>query len=549
MTSAFKKNDVWKGIAIVLLLMFILFFVYPIVILLKEAVWTAEGGFTLDNFAKFLSKPYYAETILRSFKISIWTMILSLIIGIPFAYFPSFYNLKGSKLLFTLCMLCGMSAPFIGAYSWIMLLGRNGLFTRLLEGILGVSVGSIYGLKGILLVETLELYPLIFIYMQGAFKNIDNSLMEASHNLGCTGVKRFFKILLMLSMPTILAAALLVFMRSFADFGTPLLIGEGYRTFTVEVYKQFINETGTDFGFASALSIIAIILTAAIFLIQKYATNKFKFSINALHPIQKKDPKGISGVLMHLFCYAVAFIGFIPQLYIIIVSFRNYKGSIQQPGYSLNNYKLALDKLLGRSIVNTAFIGVVALILIVLIAILIAYLVVRRSGALSNTIDTISMIPYIVPGTVVGIAMVLAFNRQPLVLTGTFAIMIITLVIRRMPYATRSTTAVLMQIPLSIEEASISLGASKMKTFFQVTVPMMKNGIISGAILSWVSLITEVASAVILYNNRTITLTMSTYAAVLRGTEGLAAAFASITTVFTVISVLVYLSRTDEVNL
>jgi len=548
-TSAFKKNDVWKGIAIVLLLMFILFFIYPIVVLFKEAIWTPEGGFTISNFAKFFSKPYYAETILRSFNISAWTMILSLVIGIPFAYFHSFYNLKGSKLLFTLCMLCGMSAPFIGAYSWIMLLGRNGLFTRLLEGLLGINVGSIYGLKGILLVETLELYPLIFIYMQGAFKNIDNSLMEASHNLGCSGVKRFFKILLMLSMPTILAAALLVFMRSFADFGTPLLIGEGYRTFTVEVYKQFINETGTDFGFASALSIIAIILTAAIFLLQKYATNKFKFSINALHPIQKKDPKGISGVLMHIFCYAVAFIGFIPQLYIIIVSFRNYKGSIKQPGYSLNNYKLALDKLLGRSIVNTAFIGVVALILIVLIAILIAYLVVRRSGALSNTIDTISMIPYIVPGTVVGIAMVLAFNRQPLVLTGTFAIMIITLVIRRMPYATRSTTAVLMQIPMSIEEASISLGASKMKTFFQVTVPMMKNGIISGAILSWVSLITEVASAVILYNNRTITLTMSTYAAVLRGTEGLAAAFASITTVFTVISVLVYLSRTDEVNL
>lgn len=541
MKSARRKPDIWILISLLLLAFFALFFLYPIMMLFKEAVVT-ENGFTLDNFRKFFSKKYYSETILRSLIISASTMGVTLLIGIPFAYFHTFYKLKGSKILMVLSILCSMSAPFIGAYSWILLLGRNGFITNIIENLLHIKIGSIYGFKGILLVECMELYPLVFIYMRGAFKNIDNSLMEAALNLGCRGFKRFTKILLMLSMPTILAAAILVFMRSFADFGTPLLIGEGYRTFTVEIYQQFINETGSDYGFASAISILAVILTAAIFLVQKFVTNKFRFSMSAMHPIEKKKPKGISGFLMHFYCYLIVFIGILPQIYIIFTSFRNYKGNILQEGYSFSNYEKAVQKMLGRSIRNTVTIGVLSLLFIIIISVLIAYLVVRRKSILNNVIDTVSMLPYIISGTVLGIAMVLSFYSKPFVLTGTMAIMIITLIIRRLPYTTRSSTATLMQIPISIEEAAISLGASKMKTFFSVTVPMMKNGVISGAILSWISIITEMSSAVILYNNRTITLTMSTYAAVLRGTDGVAAAFASITTLFTVLSLVAYIA-------
>ena len=123
-------------------------------------------------------------------------------------------------------------------------------FVQLIVG--GVEVCQHHGFGGLLLVQATKLYPLVMIYMNGMFSNLDNSLMEASANLGCSGVKRFLSVILRLSMPTILAAALLVFMRAFADFGTPLLIGEGYRTFTVEIYKQFLSETGSDYGFAAA---------------------------------------------------------------------------------------------------------------------------------------------------------------------------------------------------------------------------------------------------------------------------------------------------------
>ncbi|MCI5976260.1 MAG: iron ABC transporter permease [Clostridiales bacterium] len=545
-----RKFEVWSAISIALLLAFLLFFLYPLCTLLKQAFTTEESGFTLDNFVKFFSKPYYYNTILNSFKVSVAVTLVSLFIGIVFSYFYSFYRLKGEKFLLIASILCCMSAPFIGAYSWILLMGRSGDLTRLLKA-LGLPAGSIYGFGGILLVQATKLYPLVLIYMNGMFSNLDNSLMEASANLGCSGLKRFWKVILRLSMPTVLAAALLVFMRAFADFGTPLLIGEGYRTFTVEIYKQFLSETGSDYSFASAISVIAIVLTAAIFLLQKYATKKFSFTMNALHPVEKKAPKGLGGVLMHVFCYGVVAVSLLPQIYIIYVSFRNSKMGVFQKGYSLANYRAALDKLLLRATGNTVLVGVIALAAIVLLAIMISYLVVRRPNFINHSIDTISMMPYIMPGSVIAIALVIGFGKKPLVLTGTLAIMIIAVIIRRLPYTTRSATATLIQIPLSVEEASISLGASKMKTFFKVTVPMMSSGIISGAILSWVSIVTEVSSAAILYNNRSITLTVGTYAAVSRGNFGEAAAFAAVTTVLTALSLFLYmrLNRGKEIQL
>ncbi|MEG2701860.1 MAG: iron ABC transporter permease, partial [Clostridia bacterium] len=495
-----KKFELWTVVTVVFLALFALILIYPMFGILKQSVISEDGRFSFEQFAKFFSSRYYTVTIGNSAKVTLAVTAVTLLIGIPFSYFYSFYRLKGAKFLFVVSVLCCMSAPFIGAYSWIMLCGRSGVITQFLQSTFGISLGNIYGFSGILLVQSLKLFPLVFIYMNGAFKNIDNSLMEASANMGCTGVKRFFKIVLNLSMPTIMAAALIVFMRAFADFGTPLMIGEGFRTFPVEIYSQYLGENGRNHNFAAAISVIAIVVTALVFFLQKWATSKYKFSINALHPVEKKTPKGIGGVLMYLYTYGLCAVALLPQLYVIFLSFRNCDGMIFKSGFSFDSYIQASKKLLERSITNTIFQGVVSLSIIIIFSVLIAYLVVRRSSVLNNTIDTLSMLPYIMPGSVIGIALVMAFGKEPWGLTGTMLIMIMSLVIRRMPYTIRSATATLGQIPLSIEEASISLGASKLKTFFCVTVPMMKNGIVSGAILSWVAIVTELSSGIILYN-------------------------------------------------
>ena len=539
MSNTTKKFDVWKIISILILLTYGLFLLFPLFQLLKNAIWI-NGQFDFSNFVTFFEKKYYVSTIVNSFVVSTTATLVTLVIGVPLAYFYQMYEIKGKTVLQVLIILCSMSAPFIGAYSWILLLGRSGLITRMIFNLTGFQLPSIYGFKGILLVQSLQLFPLVFLYVSGALKNIDNSLLEAAENMGCTGAKRFFKVVVPLCMPTILAATLLVFMRAFADFGTPLLIGEGYRTFPQEIYDSYFAETGSNHNFGAAISVIAIALTAIIFFIQKWANSKFQFTMNALHPIERKPIHGIRSFFVHLFCWGSVLIAFSPQVYVMYTSFQNTSGKIFVEGYSLDSYRAAFDTM-GNAIFNTFAIGGAALIAVILLAVLISYLVVRRNNFLNKVIDTLSMIPYIIPGSVVGIALVLAFNSKPLILTGTALIMVISLIIRRIPYTIRSSVAILQQIPMSIEEASLSLGASKMKTFFKITVPMMANGILSGAILSWITIITELSTAIILYNQRTITLTLAVYVNVSRGSYGIAAALATILTVTTIISLLLFM--------
>ena len=532
------RLDVWGWTTIVILLLYALFLLYPLSLLLKMAF--SDGvHFTLENFAKFFSRKYYSITLLNSFKVSIAATIASVVVGVVLGYFMSVFKIRGAKLLRMCIVMATMSAPFVGAYAWIMLLGRNGVITNFLSGLFGITMPDIYGFNGIMLVFVTQLFPLVFLYVQGAMSKMDASLMEASENLGCTGFKRFFTVVLPLISPTVLAGALLVFVRAMSDFGTPMLIGEGYRTFTVILYNEFVGEVSQNKGFASAIAIIAILITMVVYFSQNFVAKKQAFSMNALHRIEKKQLHGFSNFIVHFITYVVVGISILPQLYVVYTSFLKTSGQIYVVGYSLQSYQDMFSRL-GRSIQNTIVIPAVSLLIVVFLAVLIAYVAVRRRNVLSGAVDVISMIPYVIPGTVIGIAMISAFNREPLVLTGGMLIMVVALVVRRLPYTIRSSVAILQQIPLYVEEAALSLGSSKPKAFFTVTLPMMSSGVLSGAILSWVTLISELSTAILLYTGKTQTLTVAIYTQIVRGNYGIASAMATVLTVMTLLSLLIF---------
>ena len=547
--KATRKLDTWQIISFVILGLYALFLVLPLFQLLRSSVINDEGQFTWEFFQRFFGRETYYGTLFNSFKVACSVTVTSLIVGILFSYFYSLFDLKGKAFLQVMAILACMSPPVIGAYSWIQMFGRGGIITKFLRSTFAFRMPDIYGFGGIVLVITCQLFPLVFLYINGALKNIDNSLIEASSGLGCNSFKRFFKVILPLCMPTILAAGLLVFMRAFADFSTPLLIGKGYQTFPVLIYNSFVGETSRSQNFASAVSVVGIVVTALIFFVQKFANAKFNFTMNALHSIETHKPHKLSSILMHIYCYFIVFVAMMPQFFVAIQSFRKCQGGVFQDGFSLDSYIAAFDKILKRSLPNTFLIGITALLMVIFLAILIAYLVVRRANTVNGVIDTLSMVPYIIPGAVVGIALVITFNRGPLVLTGTAAIMIIALIIRRLPYTIRSSVAILQQIPLSIEEAAISLGCSKLKAFFTITVPMMTNGIMSGAIISWITIITELSTAIVLYSVNTETLTLTVYTSVVQGNDGVAAAVATILLVVTTISLLLFMkfSRNKDI--
>lgn len=532
------RLDVWGWTTIVILLLYALFLLYPLSLLLKMA-FSDGTHFTLVNFAKFFSRKYYSITLLNSFKVSIAATIASVVVGVVLGYFMSVFKLRGAKLLRMCIVMATMSAPFVGAYAWIMLLGRNGVITNFLSRLFGITMPDIYGFNGILLVFVTQLFPLVFLYVQGAMSKMDASLLEASENLGCTGFKRFFKVVLPLISPTVLAGALLVFVRAMSDFGTPMLIGEGYRTFTVILYNEFVGEVSQNKGFASAIAIIAILITMVVYFSQNIVAKKQAFSMNALHRIEKKKLHGFSNFIVHFITYVVVGISILPQLYVVYTSFQKTSGQIYVDGYSLQSYQDMFSRL-GRSIQNTIVIPAVSLLIVVFLAVLIAYVAVRRRNVLSGAVDVISMIPYVIPGTVIGIAMISAFNREPLVLTGGMLIMVVALVVRRLPYTIRSSVAILQQIPLYVEEAALSLGSSKPKAFFTVTLPMMSSGVLSGAILSWVTLISELSTAILLYTGKTQTLTVAIYTQIVRGNYGIASAMATVLTVMTLLSLVIF---------
>ena len=178
------------------------------------------------------------------------------------------YNVLGKNVLHVFIILSLMSPPFIGAYSWIVLLGRNGLVTQALTA-MGLPAPTIYGRNGIIFVFTLHLFPYVYLYTSGAMNSIDSSLEEAAENLGMNKLKRIMTITLPVVLPSILAGCIMVFMTCLADFGTPMLLGEGYTVLPVLVYNEYMSESATDPYMASALSVVIVACSMVMLALQK----------------------------------------------------------------------------------------------------------------------------------------------------------------------------------------------------------------------------------------------------------------------------------------
>lgn len=315
----------------------------------------------------------------------------------------------------------------------------------------------------------------------------------------------------------------------------------------VLIYQQFLSEVGGDAGFAAAIATIFVIITVTLFLLQRILSRQYSYSMSALKPMQAETLSGTKNILSHIAVYFITFIGILPQLVVIFTSFLETSGGQVYTGrFSLENYKNILFDRDLNAIINTYKMGFYAIIIIIIIGIFISYLTVRKRNLMNSVIDTLSMFPFVIPGSVLGIALVFAFSDEPIFITGTVLIMVIAFVIRRMPYTIRSSTAIISQISPSIEEAAISLGASETKTFYRIIVPMMLPGVLAGAIMSWVTILGELSASIILYSTETQTLAVSIYTEVIRGNFGNASAYSAVLTVTSILSLLIFFKLTGK---
>ncbi len=506
------RPDFWFFMKVFVILAMCMFIVYPFYTILTKSVFSNKvDGITLYNFKRFFTKPYYCQTLIRSMVVCFATVLTTAVVGVPIAYLMTRYNIPGKKVLHIFIIMSLMSPPFIGAYSWIILLGRAGLLAKLFAKI-GLVAPTIYGRGGI-----------IFVFM--------------------SKLRRIWTVTLPVILPSILAGCIMVFMTCLADFGTPMLLGEGYTVLPVLVYNEYMSESATDPYMASALSVIIVVCSLTMLAFQKLVVDKRNYMMSSLRPPQETKLRGWKRFFASLPIYIVVALAFLPQIVVVCQSFveRSFSGMVK--GINLNNYRTIMSRL-GRNIRNTYVFSIIAIVFIIVIGILVSYILVRKKGKVANLIDTLIMFPYVIPGSVLGIGLIVAFNRKPIILVGTAAIMIISYIIRKLPYTVRSGSAFLYQMDPFIEEASINLGVSPMKTFFTVTARMMLPGIMSGAVLSWITCINELSSSIMLYSGKTSTIAVAIYQEVVRMSDGTAAALATILTLTTIISLVIVFRAT-----
>lgn len=537
--SLIEKVDFWIIIKILCFVLVTIFLLYPLFSLFRGSFLDVDTNtFTFNNYKKIFTRAIYLESFNNSIIITSVTTLVTLVLGMMLAYFMTRYNIYGKPLLKILTLVSLMSPPFIGAYSWILMFGNNGSIRLFLEKI-GIVLPSIYGMKGILLVFILKLFPFIYLYASGALKGIDASLEEAAEGLGSNHIQKTLKVTTPLILPTLLSGGLLVAMTALADFGTPLLLGRGVSTLPVLIYDEFVSELGGNSYFASAISVLIIALATALFLLQRYIVNRKSFEMNTLRSVEVRKLKGIKNILTHSYCYILIGLASIPQLTVAFYSFKTIKGSVFQNGFSLDSYRRVFDKL-SIEIINTFSYSFVALVLMIFFALFVSYLGVRRKSRSSTLLDIFVMLPYIIPGTVLGIMYAVTFNTGPIIITGTPLILIVIFVIRRGPSVVRSSSGILYQISPSVEEASISLGVSPVMSFFKTTAILMIPGIVSGGLLAWIRTTSELSASIMLYVGKTRTIPVAIYSEIIYGEFGSAAAMSTILVLITVIALTLF---------
>jgi iron(III) transport system permease protein len=503
LTLSFSR-DPFMGFAIIGLFAIVLVFVaYPIL----EAVrltFVKDGAFSLAVWAEVLS-PRYLEALWGSMKLGMVTATFSTILGFIFAFVTERTSLKGRKFITTMATLPVISPPFSLTLSIILLFGNNGLVTK---RFLGLEHFSIYGLTGLSIVQTIGMFPIAFLTLSSVLKGIDSTVEDASLDLRASRWRTFRSVTLPLAMPGVLSAWLLVFTNSLADFANPLLLSGSYRVLSTEAYMAVTGQN--DLGSGAALSLLLLLPTLTAFFSQRYWVGRKSFVTVTGKPSTRLTELASKPVRVGLAIFVGLAIAFILSLYGTIVAGCFVKNWGIDYSFTLANIPEALSR--GwKSIVDTVTLAAIATPIAGLLAMIAALVVVRKTFVGKRVLEALVMTPFAVPGTLIGISYILAFNKPPLLLVGTAAIIVLNYVIRELPVGLENGVASLRQIDPAIEEAAQDLGADTPTVFRTIVLPLIRPAFISSMSYTFVRSMTAVSAIIFLISARWYHLTVQIY--------------------------------------
>ena len=512
------------------------FLLYPLLQVFGASLLDTEGAsLTLANYAKILGRPYYRGAIVNTLSIGATATVITTLIAVPMAFALARLPVPGKSAILAVAALPLVLPSFVSAYAIVLLLGNGGIVTRWLQG-LGADFGSIYGARGIVLAYVLTLYPYVLLPTVAAFKAVDVSMEEAAQGLGSSPGRTVRTVILPIVLPAILAGALLVFIETLENFGVPFVLAEDLPIFAVEAFKLFIGETAPNPASAGVLGVLLILTTTLVLLVQRWFLNRRRFATNARQtPPLLGVGRGLQAAAT-LYCWLIVLLALVPFFAIVVLSFLEFRGPVLHGNFSLANFASLFEKDM-RPFANTLVFASLAALCVTLIGVPVGYVVTRWRSGVATVLDVVATLPFAVAGTVLAIGFVVSFNAGFLVLTGGPLILIVAYTVRKVPFAVRSASAIVHQIDVSLEEASVSLGRSPLQTFLRVVVPLMLGGIVSGVVLTWVTVASELSATVVLYSGQWRTLTVVMFQALEGGGAGVATAAASALIVVTLLPI------------
>jgi iron(III) transport system permease protein len=506
MTSWLRRYDLNPANAAVLIFLwafFIVFMLYPLGYVFSNAFFTSKG-FSLVFMKLMFSSPNYTIILANSVNLGLAVTLLTTLLSLPLALLLVRYNFRGKGLLNGLILIPMVLPPFVGAIGMRQLLARFGSVNLLLLelGVINQPIDWLGGgsFWGVVILEALHLYPIMYLNLAAALANVDPSLEEAAKNMGANSFKLFGTVTFPLMLPGYFAGAIIVFIWAFTDLGTPLVF-EYREVIAVQIFNMVTDLHQNPMGYTFVVAVVA--LTLFFFYLSKRILGGGHYEmLGRGHVATAARP---ASAAMTIIAYAVVLsisaLALIPHLGVFLTSVtKRWFLTVLPSEYTLQFYQSVFSHELALlSIKNSLLLCSLSTIIDIILGVTIAYLLARKRVPGRNVLDALAMLPLALPGLVLAFGYVAAFSATPLdARVNPVPLLVIAYAVRRLPYMVRAAYAGFQQTSVVLEEASINLGASPMRTLYQITMPLIFANLIAGAVLSFSFAMLEVSDSLIL---------------------------------------------------
>ena len=521
----YDLNAANAAVLVFLWLFFGAFMLYPLGYVFSNALFTADG-FSLIFFKLMLSSPNYVAILANSINLGLAVTLFTTLLSLPLAFFLVRYEFPGKGLLNGLILIPLVLPPFVGAIGMRQLLARFGSINLLLlqTGVIHQPIdwlGS--GFWGVLILEVLHLYPIMYLNLAAALANVDPSLEEAARNMGASGFKLFRTVTFPLMLPGYFAGAIIVFIWAFTDLGTPLVFD--YRELiAVQIFNMVSDLHQNPMGYAFVVAVM--LLTIFFFYLSKRLIGGRRYEMLArghvTSSVQTASPA--LTVMIYGVVLVISAVALIPHLGVFLTSIASrWFLTVLPTEFTFRFYREVFSHdLTLSSIRNSLLLSCLSTLVDIILGVTIAYLLARKRLPGRDVLDTLAMLPLALSGLVLAFGYLAAFSATPLdARINPVPLLVVAYSVRRLPYMVRAAYAGFQQSSVALEEAAMNLGASPIKTLYQITFPLVFANLVAGAVLSFSFAMLEVSDSLVLaLKEEYYPITKAIYALLNRITDG-----------------------------